>query len=254
MQIFNNRDSFYQWDLNQKLIIKDSSITEVHFCNRTDNCSLVCAVYYDARTLQRVVNVPNILLQDNWDIRAYGYCGDCYTKQSATFKVIARTKPADYVYTETEIKNWDSLEARIYSCEDEDIRIYQRIDEVEAEALGAVSGIVYMTYAEMVEALNGADTELLKKPEHILIQTIGVPDLWVMDIAAEPVVYEYVDDQSLADDVTTGAVQIGHYIVSALETQKVDLSEYAKKAQMPVIEYHLKDNGAYTLIITKGVD
>ncbi len=98
--IFDGRNSFYQWDLNQKLIIEDNTIDEVHFCNRTDDCALVCRVY--AENGLRVVNVPNILLQDSWDVRAYGYCGNRYTKQEARFKVLARSKPADYIYTETE--------------------------------------------------------------------------------------------------------------------------------------------------------
>lgn len=100
-KIFDGRDSFYQWDLNQKLIIEDETIDEVHFSNRTDTVALVCEVY-DEDGL-RVVNVPNILLQNIWDIRAYGYCRKCYTKQYERFKVIARSKPAGYVYTETEL-------------------------------------------------------------------------------------------------------------------------------------------------------
>lgn len=114
-KLINDRDSFYQWDLNQKLIVEDSSVDEVHFCNKTDDCSLVCEVY--EQDGKRLVNVPNILLTEAWDIRAYAYCNDCYTKQSERFKVIARTKPADYVYTETEIKSWESIEARVEALE-----------------------------------------------------------------------------------------------------------------------------------------
>lgn len=109
--IYDGRDSFFQWDLNQKLIVNDASIDEVHFCNKTDDCALVCEVY--EQDGKRLVNVPNILLQDNWDIRVYGYCGGCYTKIAARFKVNARSKPTDYVYTETEIKSWEALEQKI---------------------------------------------------------------------------------------------------------------------------------------------
>ena len=110
-KLLNGREHFFQWDLNQTLIIEDPSVTEVHFCNRTDDCSLVCEVYEQDGL--RLVNVPNILLQNSWDVRAYAYCDDCYTKQSAKFKVEARTKPADYVYTETEVKTWEQLEQMI---------------------------------------------------------------------------------------------------------------------------------------------
>ena len=114
-KIYDGRDYFYQWDINQKLIISDNTITEVHFCNRTDDCSLVCEVYEENGS--RVVDVPNILLQNSWDIRAYAYCDGSYTKHSARFEVSARSKPADYVYTETEIKNYEALEKRVDALE-----------------------------------------------------------------------------------------------------------------------------------------
>lgn len=99
-KIYDGREEFYQWDSNQKLIIEDPSINEVHFCNRTDDCSLVCEVYEEEGA--RLVNVPNILLQTDWAIRVYAFCTD-HTKTCKTFKVNARTKPADYVYTEDEL-------------------------------------------------------------------------------------------------------------------------------------------------------
>lgn len=109
-KIFDNRDNFYQWDINQKLVVKDSSIREVHFCNRTEDCALVCEVYEYEGVL--VADVPNILLQEDWRIRVYAYTGD-YTKYEACFNVSRRSKPADYVYTETEVKRYETLEVEI---------------------------------------------------------------------------------------------------------------------------------------------
>jgi hypothetical protein len=109
--IYDGRECFYQWDIDRKLIVKDNSINEVHFCNKTDSCSLVCEVY-DEDGL-RLVNVPNILLQTDWRINVYGYDAQ-YTKHSDCFKVVGRTKPADYIYTETEVLNYRHLEDEIY--------------------------------------------------------------------------------------------------------------------------------------------
>ena len=96
----DGRKDFYQWDINQKLIVEDETITQVHFCNKTDDCSLVVETYsIDGVT---VADVPNILFQNDWDIRAYAYKED-HTLVVERFKVISRTKPADYIYTETEI-------------------------------------------------------------------------------------------------------------------------------------------------------
>lgn len=113
-KIENGRLSFYQWDINQRLIIEDASITEVHFCNRTSDCSLICEVYEEGG--KRLVDVPNILLQDNWTIRVYAYCAN-YTKIEEKFIVFSRTKPADYIYTETEVKRYEKFEERLAALE-----------------------------------------------------------------------------------------------------------------------------------------
>ena len=113
-RIYDGRDCFYQWDIDRKIIVEDETITQVHFCNRTDDCSLICEVYSEGNL--RVVNVPNILLQDNWRINVYAYDGSC-TKHATKFEVKSRTKPADYVYTETEIKNYDDLAEKIAQIE-----------------------------------------------------------------------------------------------------------------------------------------
>lgn len=106
--IYDGRESFYQWDLNRKLIVRDKSIKQVHFCNKTDDCSLVVNTYQDGEVT--LADVPNILLTQDWRINVYGY-DDLYTKYSACFKVKSRTKPADYVYTESEVMRWQDLEA-----------------------------------------------------------------------------------------------------------------------------------------------
>lgn len=133
-KIQDGRTSFYQWDIDRKLVIDDETITEVHFCNKTDSCSLVCEVYTEDGV--RLVNVPNILLQTDWRINVYAYDSK-YTKHSTAFNVVARTKPADYVYTETETLNYNSLLERINSIEDDiGLAVKEYLDEnpVEVEA------------------------------------------------------------------------------------------------------------------------
>lgn len=103
-RIENGRAAFWQWDVNQRIVVADDICSEVHFCNRTGDCSLVCRVY--DHNGQRVADVPNILLQQAVTIHVYAYVADSnekYTKQEAWFSVLARTKPADYIYTETEL-------------------------------------------------------------------------------------------------------------------------------------------------------
>ena len=113
--IQDGRDCFYQWDIDRKLIVEDTSVSEVHFCNRTDDCSLGCEVFEENG--KRLVNVPNILLQTSWRIRVYAYDSK-YTKHEELFDVKPRSKPADYIYTETEIKNYADLEERLTALEE----------------------------------------------------------------------------------------------------------------------------------------
>lgn len=103
LKIANDRTSFWQWDVGQQLIVGDDLCCEVHFCNGTTDCALVCKVHeLDG---QRVVDVPDILLQAANTLHAFAYAeseGKQYTLHSANFFVLARTKPDDYVYTEEE--------------------------------------------------------------------------------------------------------------------------------------------------------
>lgn len=109
----DGREHLFQWDLNRRLQVEDPTITEVHFCNRTDDCALVVKTYtddtYDGKTY---ADIPNVILQQPWDIRAYAYCTDGFTKIEEVFEVKARTKPTDYVYTETEIHTIEEHLAR----------------------------------------------------------------------------------------------------------------------------------------------
>lgn len=111
----DGRDHFWQWDSDRKLIIEDASITEVHFSNRTDDYSLVCETYVENGIT--LVNVPNILLQTDWRIHVYAVDGN-YTKHEKCYEIIARTKPSDYVYTETEIINWQYIKTQLDSKAD----------------------------------------------------------------------------------------------------------------------------------------
>lgn len=140
--IYDGRESFYQWDLNRKLIVDDERIKEVHFCNKTDDCSLVCEVYEEDNL--RLVNVPNILLQNDWRIYTYAYT-DEFTIYRQCFEVERRSKPSDYVYTETEVKDYERVIKQIAEFEDS---ITKRVEAVEEIANNAV------TLSEVIDVSN----------------------------------------------------------------------------------------------------
>lgn len=113
--IYDGRTQFYQWDLDRKLVVNDPTIEKVHFCNRTGSCSLVRCVYEVNGKF--FVDVPNIILQESYRVNVYGFDTN-YTKHSASFNIVARTKPEDYVYTEQEVAQWEALEERIAQIEE----------------------------------------------------------------------------------------------------------------------------------------
>ena len=99
--IYDGRNEFYQWDLDRKLIVNDKTIKQVHFCNRTDSCSLI-RYPYEVNGVY-LVDVPNVILQSDFRINVYGYDAN-YTKHSDKFDVVRRSKPENYVYTDEEVK------------------------------------------------------------------------------------------------------------------------------------------------------
>ena len=145
-KIHDGREHFYQWDIDRKLIVEDSAITQVHFCNRTDDCSLVCETYVkDGMTL---VDVPNILLQTDWRIRAYAYDNQ-YTKHEQTYDVLSRTKPGDYAYTETEILNYNTIVEKFETNISKEVQDYLKENAVDIKLDD------YYTKEEVDEALEG---------------------------------------------------------------------------------------------------
>lgn len=103
----NKLEFLYQWDIDRKVIITGAALDqEVHFATKDLDEALVVKPKEENGSL--TCNIPNILLQDSKDIIIYLYDGH-KTFFSKTYKIIARKKPADYVYNETEILTYEKL-------------------------------------------------------------------------------------------------------------------------------------------------
>lgn len=162
--IQDGRQYFYQWDIDRQLIVNDSTIKEVHFCNKTDECSLVVVVK------DGLADVPNIILQNPFDIHVYGYDGSA-TKHEATFKVKARTKPSDYVYTETEIERYQDFDNRIKAIEEagisEDFQNYVDGINEEVKALSNTVDTIPEVYATKEELPEPVDLTNYATKEYV---------------------------------------------------------------------------------------
>lgn len=98
-KIYDGRTNFWQWDVGQKLIVLDDTVTEVHFSNRNMEHSKRKQVYTDKDGL-RVCHVPDLLLQLPKNLIAYAYARDgasSKTLKSVKYAVIKRPIPTDYV-------------------------------------------------------------------------------------------------------------------------------------------------------------
>ena len=103
------------------------------------------------------------------------------------------------------------------------------VEEVESIAKGANQAVSFGNYATMITALNALDAGAYNVGQNVMIVTLNVPDLWISAVEETSVSYTYgTDEQFVADLSANGSVQVGHYKLSVLETQKVDLADYVK--------------------------
>lgn len=196
-KIYGDRAELWQWDLNQKLIVENDTINEVHFCDGIGNCSLVCEVY-ELDGL-RVANIPNVILQDNCDMNIFAFVKDqngSYTKHREVLKVNRRSKPADYIYTDTEVKSYEKLEKRVTEIEEKGVS-----NEVVAAAV----------------------------EEYLSENPIEVPEVDLSGLATEEYVNKKVEEIEIPEGVDGG------YYTPTVDTQG-KLTWKASKAEMPTIE------------------
>lgn len=124
MESSEKRKELWQWDSGRKVRIipeEGTTVDEVHFGNVFSGNALVVEPKVDTETGDIVANIPNILLCQFYSINVYTVMlilGGKITTERKTFNVEAREKPSDYVYTETEIKNYDALEERVKKLEE----------------------------------------------------------------------------------------------------------------------------------------
>lgn len=221
-RIADGRETFYQWDLDRQIIVDDPTIKEVHFCNRTDECSLVVEVedleiFADFKPISvlRTANVPNVLLQSSFDIRVFGYDGKA-TLHDEKFKVKARTKPSDYVYTEVEISRYEDLSKRIDKIEEEGVS-QEAVDNavnryLEENPIGDVP-----TKVSELENDAGYATEVY------------------VDNAISNIPEVDLSKHALKSEVPTKVSQLQNdsKFITREEVPETDLSEYAKKSEIP---------------------
>lgn len=97
-----------QWDLNRKVIVTGyDGGAEVHFASPGDDHGA-----YVVKLVDGQAEIPNILLTMAGTINVYVYPADRTVFATALW-VMAREKPDDYIYTETEVLSYKTLDEKI---------------------------------------------------------------------------------------------------------------------------------------------
>lgn len=249
----DGREHLFQWDIDRRIIVNDPKIYEVHFSNLTSDCSLVVEVYTENNTMY--ANIPNILLQDARPIRAYAYCDDKYTLTEQQFYVKAKTKPCDYVYTETEVKRYDSLEERITYLEEHpvsdevvanSVKQYLKDNPIEIDLSGKADKVHTHKLKDITDYVAPDLSEYAKKTD--------IPDVsdFITSIPAE-----YITESELASKqyATEGYV---NNAINNIDIPETDLSNYYTKTETDSIIANIDtgvditDDGAGNVTIKEG--
>lgn len=222
--IYDGRKAFYQWDLDRKLIVEDASINQVHFCNRTEECSLVCEVYEENGLY--LVNVPNVLLQTDWRINVYGYDKN-YTKHSAVFEVYKRTKPDSYIYTDTEVLSFNTLLNRMEEIES---NIAETVEDYLEENPPEVSLDGYAT-------TNYVDKGVEEAKEYTDKAVSNIPKTDLTDYATK----KYVSDAIEDIEIPVVPTKVSAFTNDAgYLTKHQSLANYALKSEIPSLDGYAK--------------
>lgn len=108
------------------------------------------------------------------------------------------------------------------------------INEVNSIAKGANQALSYSNYQAMITAFNNLANNVHNVGQNVMIITLNVPDLWISAIESTSQSYTYTTDEAFTTELATnGYVQVGYYKLSALETQKVNLTDYVKFNNYP---------------------
>lgn len=234
----DGREHLYQWDLDRYIIVNDANICEVHFCNRTSDCSLVVEVK------DGLAAIPNILLQDARPIRVYAYCDNKYTLTESQFTVKSRTKPSDYIYTETEINSYDEIDARLTELEEniesviaEEVTNYIKDNPIEVDISGKADIEHTHTLNEIIDYTEPDLSEYAKKED--------IPDVssFIAEIPAE-----YITESELEAKGYVTSIDAGNIITSAQDAANnaIDAASAAGyNADRATSEAEVASNAAY---------
>ena len=215
--LLDGRECLYQWDSNVQIVVEDPTVNEVHFCNRTDDCSLVVEVK------DKLVTIPNILLQSDFPIRVYAFCTN-YTKVERIFKVCRRSKPADYLYEETDVLSAREILVRSENTLDKAEQALEGSEEILVQAEEAVKSAANAKESETNAATSASNasksaTDALSNANKAKASELNAQAAALDAVAAKEDVFEKLEGfDEKVESVNTNAQIASESATSAANT------------------------------------
>ena len=188
----------HQWDVGRRIRVvgSEETVSEIHFAHHDDESAIVVEPSISGENI--TANIPNILLQSEEDIAVYlvnASNGVERTIGHRCLHVVERPKPADYVYTETEVLTYKTLEERIANLEDavvDEEQIADAVKEYLAENPIEGGNVTEEQISQAVEAYmeeNPVDCGIspVEKTED-MTQPVGIDEngkLWVAPVGEQ---------------------------------------------------------------------
>lgn len=137
------------------------------------------------------------------------------------------------------------------------------INEVNSLAKQSNKAKGFANYNALITELNSASATAYNIGQSFYIQTLNVPDLWIISVESSSSSYTYsTDDAFITATSASGGQQVGYYKIAQLETQKVDLTNYSIKAEtVSNVSFNASSrklqktiNGSTTDVVTFGTN
>lgn len=90
----------------------------------------------------------------------------------------------------------------------------------------------YASVTNMITALNNASNKAYNVGHNLYVIATAVPDFWISSIETTSVTYSGTTADLINTVRANGSVQVGYYKIAMLETEKVDLTNYATITQL----------------------
>lgn len=222
IKLADGRGYLYQWDTGRQV---ECAAEQVHFSNHHYGTSI------DVNVKDGKATIPNQLLTSAIPLKAWAWVKDSsgeYTKEEQIFLVAKRNKPADYVYTPTEIKTWQDLQNQIGDLSNlktaHKDNLVNGINDAAESGGGASDFIIKMT----VEA-NGDNYTVTACDATVeqIDAAVAAEKRVILIVSADGIIFELPIIQSVqGNSYYFGTFLLGQAILSFVQNVGVSMSKW----------------------------